>query len=92
MEDAQVTGPVADALVADFSRTLPLAVCAPCNGAYRISLRCPEGISCNLEVLARDLAARCKGTGGGHETRAGATIEAGQLECFRDAWRRAIAT
>jgi single-stranded-DNA-specific exonuclease len=92
LEDAQVTGPVADALVTDFSRKQPFAVCAPCNGAYRISLRCPEGISCNLEVLARELAARCKGTGGGHETRAGATIEAGQLECFRDEWRRAIAT
>ncbi len=91
VEDSRVAASVADALVADLPREQALAVCAPCEGAYHISLRCPEGSSCNLEGIARELAARCKGTGGGHETRAGATIDASQLDCFRDGWRRAIA-
>lgn len=90
--DARVVGTVADVMAMDLAGDQPVAVIGEENGRYRISLRCPDGVAVNLEAVATELASRCGGIGGGHETRAGVTIEARHIECFMDGLRKAIAS
>ncbi|MDD1671469.1 MAG: DHH family phosphoesterase [Methanomicrobiales archaeon] len=92
VQDARVVGTVADIIARDLMGDQPVAVIGEENGRYRISLRCPEGVVVNLEAVAAELASRCGGIGGGHETRAGATIEAQNIDCFMKELRKAIAS
>ena len=56
----------------------------------RISARLPTGVTADLGPLVRDLAAACGGNGGGHHTRAGATIPCDRLEAFVKGWQEAL--
>ncbi|MDD1672855.1 MAG: DHH family phosphoesterase [Methanomicrobiales archaeon] len=88
--DTRLIGSVADALAFDLTQDKPVAVFSPAEGKVHVSLRTPEQVSCNLESIARDIASQCGGCGGGHETRAGAILEASQIECFKKGLRKAI--
>ena len=61
------------------------------GGGLPISARSPHGVTADLGPLVRNLAAACGGDGGGHHTRAGATIPCDQLEAFVKEWQEALA-
>ncbi|MDD1675308.1 MAG: DHH family phosphoesterase [Methanomicrobiales archaeon] len=88
--DPQTAGNVADALAFDLVQDRPVAVFSMDQGMCRISLRTPEQVSFNLEPVVRGVAAECGGCGGGHETRAGAVVGMGQIECFKNGLRKAM--
>jgi single-stranded-DNA-specific exonuclease len=82
VDNPAVTGAVADALARDCVRQTPVVVLARNGDACRISARRPPGSAADMDSLLRTVAAACGGTGGGHESRAGATIRADAVECF----------
>jgi len=83
VEDAGITGGIADILARDREQSTPVAVMARSGDWYRLSVRCPTGLERDLEALTRDLATACGGRGGGHACRTGAMIPAGQIALCR---------
>ncbi|HZD44382.1 MAG TPA: DHH family phosphoesterase, partial [Methanomicrobiales archaeon] len=84
VEDANLTGSVADALVHDLQQSTPVAVVGETNGSIHISARNPPGVNLNLGEEMRTLARELGGSGGGHQRRAGATIPLQQRDsCIR---------
>lgn len=82
VDNPAVTGTVADALARDHVQKRPVAVFARSGEICRISARRPPGLDVDMDGMIRTLAAACGGTGGGHPSRAGATIPAGAVDCF----------
>ncbi|OPY37161.1 MAG: DHHA1 domain protein [Methanoregula sp. PtaU1.Bin051] len=91
VESPDVAGDVADALSCRSTPQIPIAVVARSGNSCRISARCPKGAAIDLGAAIRTLAQACGGTGGGHRSRAGATIPCDRLEAFRKGWTEAVA-
>jgi len=91
VDDGTVTGDVADALANDLLETGPVFVIGPRGDQCSVSARCPPGTDLDLEALMRRLAEACGGQGGGHHRRAGARIDAGQADRFRQGLLEAVA-
>ncbi len=90
VDDGAVASDVADALANDLVRSGPVFVIGESGGFYSVSARCPPGIDLDLEALMRRLAETCGGQGGGHRRRAGARIDADQIDRFRQELLEAI--
>ena len=90
IEGPDLASDVADALPCRSTPQAPVAVIARAGHVCRVSARCPEG-SADLGAVLRTLAQSCGGSGGGHRTRAGATIPCDSLDAFRKGWAGAVA-
>ncbi|MBN1431626.1 MAG: DHH family phosphoesterase, partial [Methanomicrobiaceae archaeon] len=73
---------VADILAKDGLFDTPVFTVSRINGNYSISARCPARINCDLASMMKEAAESAGGTGGGHETRAGARIEEEKFPIF----------
>lgn len=82
---------VADILVRDRPSQGAVLVWAPGNTGCHISARCPAGAPADIGPVVRQLAASCGGTGGGHKSRAGATIPCDRIAEFMKGWQEATA-
>jgi nanoRNase/pAp phosphatase (c-di-AMP/oligoRNAs hydrolase) len=89
--DATLASDIADVLARDRVQQAPVLVYARSGEDYRISARLPRSVTADLGPLVRELAAACGGNGGGHHTRAGASIPCDQLEAFVKGWREGLA-
>ncbi len=90
VERTDLASDIADALACRNSGRGPVAVIAREGTSCRISARCPEGSGRDLGAEIRALALACDGSGGGHLTRAGATIPDDRLDAFRKGWADAV--
>jgi len=90
-QNATLASDIADVLARDRVHQVPVLVYARSGEACRISVRSPQGVTADLGPLVRNLAAACGGNGGGHHSRAGATIPCDQLETFVKGWQEALA-
>jgi nanoRNase/pAp phosphatase (c-di-AMP/oligoRNAs hydrolase) len=70
---------------------MPVLVYARKGEACRISARCPRGVTADIGLVVREVAAACGGNGGGHNRRAGATIPCNQIPAFVNGWQGALA-
>ena len=86
-QDATLASDIADVLARDRVHQAPVLVYARSGEDCRISARLPTGVTADLGPLVRDLAAACGGNGGGHHTRAGATIPCDRLGAFVKGWQ-----
>ena len=89
--DAYLTSDIADVLARDRVQTQPVLVYARKGEVCRISARCPRGVTADIGLVVRELAAACGGNGGGHNRRAGATIPCNQIPAFVNGWQGALA-
>jgi single-stranded-DNA-specific exonuclease len=89
-QDASLASDIADVLSRDRVQQAPVLVYAKTGSSCRCSARTPEGVSADIGPVVRDLAAACGGNGGGHRTRAGATIPCDQLPAFVKGWQEAL--
>jgi len=89
--NATLAGDIADVLARDRVQQAPVLVYARSGEACRISARLPRGVTADLGPLVRELASACGGSGGGHHTRAGATIPCDQVGAFVKGWQEALA-
>jgi hypothetical protein len=89
--DATLASDIADILARDRIHQVPVLVYARTGKDCRISVRLPQGVRSDLGLFVRDLAASCGGNGGGHHTRAGATIPCDRLEVFVKGWQEGLA-
>jgi hypothetical protein len=92
VQDATLSGDVADILARDRLHTSPVLVYARDGDICRISARCPAGIDADLGPLIRELATACGGSGGGHNRRAGATVPCDKIGIFSKGWQEALAS
>lgn len=90
VDDGGVASDVADALANDLVQSGPVFIIGEHGGRYSVSARCPPGIDLDLEALMRRLAETCGGQGGGHRRRAGARIDADQVDRFRQELLEAV--
>jgi single-stranded-DNA-specific exonuclease len=90
VDNAAAASDVADHLAFERIYTTPVVVMAPQGTACTVSARCPTGVDADCAALVREIATRCGGDGGGHATRAGATIPADAADCFIHQIREAI--
>ncbi|MEN6396885.1 MAG: DHHA1 domain-containing protein [Methanoregula sp.] len=90
-QDATLASDIADVLARDQVHQAPVLVYARSKDSCRISARSPHGVTADLGPLVRNLAAACGGNGGGHHSRAGATIPCDQLGVFVKGWQEALA-
>jgi single-stranded DNA-specific DHH superfamily exonuclease len=88
VDEASVAGDVADALARDTLKEQPVLVAARDKDLCHISARAPDTQGINLGDLVHEAAVRCGGFGGGHRSRAGATISCARIGEFRDAIAR----
>jgi single-stranded DNA-specific DHH superfamily exonuclease len=88
VDEASVAGDVADALARDTLKEQPVLVAARDKDLCHISARAPDAQGINLGDLVHEAAVRCGGFGGGHRSRAGATISCARIGEFRDAIAR----
>jgi len=89
--DAYLTSDIADVLARDRVQTQPVLVYARKGEVCRISARCPRGVTADIGLVVREVAAACGGNGGGHNRRAGATIPCNQIPAFVNGWQGALA-
>lgn len=89
--DPAVASDVADILAFDLDRSGPVLVWARDSEACRFSARCPGMPDLDLGAVVRRLAAENGGTGGGHRTRAGATIGCSETDSFVKGFLEAVA-
>jgi single-stranded DNA-specific DHH superfamily exonuclease len=90
LDDPMVASDMADLLSQDVVQTTPVFVIAGDGGFCRISARSPPGIDLNLDAVVQTAAARVGGSGGGHISRAGATIPQGKDDLFMQAVMEAM--
>jgi len=90
VEDATVTSDVADALARDTLRDTPVMVAARKNDLCHISVRAPGEIPFRLGEAVHEAAVQCGGLGGGHNRRAGATVNCTHLDEFKAAFARVV--
>jgi len=88
--DALIASDVADVLARDRAQQAPVLVYAKAGTGCRCSARVPRGVAADIGPVVRDLAAACGGTGGGHHSRAGATIPCDQVAAFVKGWQEAL--
>jgi hypothetical protein len=88
--DAMLVSDIADVLARDRVQQAPVLVYARSGEDCRISARLPRGVTADIGPLVRELAAACGGNGGGHHTRAGATIPCDQLGAFVMGWQEGL--
>lgn len=91
VQDAGITGAVADAIAWDLETSKTVAVFARSEGECRISLRAPQTSELMMGEIAQGIARACGGSGGGHPRRAGARIPLERLSCFREKLAEAVA-
>jgi len=89
--DATLVSDIADVLIRDRPHKKPLLVYARSGENCRITTRTPPGVSLDLAPLLRTIATACGGNGGGHRSRAGATIPSDRIEAFMKGWQEALA-
>jgi single-stranded DNA-specific DHH superfamily exonuclease len=89
--DVSVTSDVADALARDTIQKAPVLVAAKSGDLCHISVRSPPGLDRNIGEETRNAALACDGYGGGHATRAGATVSCARIDEFRAAFTRGLA-
>jgi hypothetical protein len=89
--DISLTSDVADALARDTLQKVPVLVAAKSGDLCHISVRSPPGLDRNIGEETRNAAIECDGFGGGHATRAGATVSCARIEEFRAALSRGLA-
>jgi hypothetical protein len=89
-QDASLASDIADVLSRDRVHQAPVLVYAKSGDSCRCSARTPDGVGTDIGPVVRDLAAACGGNGGGHRTRAGATIPCDQLAAFVKGWQEAL--
>ena len=92
VQDSTLASDVADILARDLIHTSPVLVYAHAGGSCKISVRCPAGVVRELGPLVGTLASACGGHGGGHLSRAGATIPCGNMGMFTKGWEEALAS
>ncbi|MGB8219781.1 MAG: DHHA1 domain-containing protein [Methanoregula sp.] len=90
-QNVTLASDIADVLARDRVHQAPVLVYARSGDACRISARSPISVTVDLGPLVRNLAAACGGNGGGHHSRAGATIPCDQLGSFVKGWQEALA-
>src|SRR5208337_1564682 len=90
-QDATLASDIADVLARDRVHKSPVLVYARSGEDCRISARLPTDVIADLGPLVRDLAAACGGNGGGHHTRARATIPCDRLGAFVKGWQEGLA-
>ncbi|NBK26376.1 MAG: DHH family phosphoesterase, partial [Spirochaetia bacterium] len=90
LDDPGVVSDIADLLSQDFVQTSPVFVIAGEGEVCRVSARSPPGIDLNLDTVVRTAASSVGGSGGGHISRAGATIPHGKDDLFRQAVMEAM--
>ena len=90
VKDPGVASDIADLLSQDLMQASPIFVIASEGEICRISARSPPGIDLNLDEIVRTAASAVGGSGGGHTSRAGATIPNGRDDLFRQAVMEAI--
>jgi single-stranded-DNA-specific exonuclease len=88
--DPAVASDVADILAFDIDRSGPVLVWARDGEACLFSARCPGMPELDLGAVVRRLAAENGGTGGGHRTRAGATIGCSDTDSFVKGFLEAV--
>jgi len=86
--ELSVASDVADVLARDTIQERPVLVSARDKDLCHISARAPGATGLNLGDLFHEAAVRCGGFGGGHATRAGATIACARIGEFRDTLAR----
>ncbi|MCX6689545.1 MAG: DHH family phosphoesterase [Methanoregula sp.] len=91
VQEALLTSDIADVLARDQVQTMPVIVYARNGEVCRISARCPRGVTADIGLVVREVAAACGGNGGGHNHRAGATIPCNQIPAFVNGWQGALA-
>lgn len=91
VERSDLASDVADALSCQVTAQAPLAVIAKDGTVCRISARNPGTAGKDLGRALRSLAQACGGYGGGHRSRAGATIPCANIGAFRKGWPEAVA-
>jgi hypothetical protein len=91
IDHAALASDVADVLSRDRMQQAAVLVYARTESSCRISVRSPPGSAASIGPVVRELAASCGGNGGGHNTRAGATIPCDKLEEFMKGWQEALA-
>lgn len=82
VENPAIAGSVADALAHDTVRTSPVAVIVRGGELISVSVRAIPGIDADMAALIFGLAEEFEGHGGGHRTRAGATVPAAAGDRF----------
>jgi hypothetical protein len=92
VHDVTLTSDVADILARDREHIHPVLVYANAGDSCKISARCPAGVTTELGPLVNKLAAACGGNGGGHISRAGATIPCDKVGMFTKGWQEALAS
>ena len=88
--DETLASDVADVLARDRVQQAPVLVYVKAGTGCRFSARVPRGVTADIGPVVRDLAAACGGNGGGHHSRAGATIPCDQMEAFFKGWQEAL--
>lgn len=88
VEEPSVASDVADALARDTLQDRPVLVAVRTNDLCHISARVSGSPGLNLGQLVHEAAVACGGFGGGHRTRAGATISCARMDEFRAAIAR----
>lgn len=91
VEQAALASDVADVLSRDRMPDGPVLVYARAGKSCRISVRSLSGSAVSIGPVVRELAASCGGNGGGHNSRAGATIPCDKLGDFVKGWQGALA-
>lgn len=90
VENPTVASDVADAIAGTWRPDAPILVYACRDGSCRISVRSPVGSSADLGELMDKLGRDAGGYGGGHRTRAGATIPEDGFKGFSESFRGAV--
>jgi single-stranded DNA-specific DHH superfamily exonuclease len=91
-DESSLVSDIADAIWNSYPREGPIAVLgAPCENQVRVSLRDAGTKEVNLGKYARQLAKKYHGFGGGHFSRAGATIPADEIKAFMAEMSEALA-
>ncbi|MFA7197687.1 MAG: DHHA1 domain-containing protein [Methanoculleus sp.] len=90
VDDGTVASDVADALANDLVQSGPIFVIGESGPHCFVSARCPPGIELDLDPLMRKVAEACGGQGGGHHRRAGARIDADQVDRFKQELQREV--
>lgn len=83
--DPSIASDVADALARDTVQERPVMVVVRTGDVCHISARAPGSFGLNLGQEVHEAAVACGGFGGGHRTRAGATIGCTRMDEFREA-------
>ena len=88
--DVSVASDIADVLVRDKEHQTPVLVYTRYGKDCRISARLPRNVKGDLGSIIRNLATTYGGNGGGHSTRAGATIPCDSIGTFVKGWQEGL--